>query len=303
MNAIHYDADARDDVRREQLYNGQLFIYSPRPSTLALCDLARELSADAFAPYDPREAQHHMSVERYVAILSELKPRFIHHPKCKEIIPDILADLRCDLETTYFDVPRLRTVTSNGYLTSGLGYAFKPHRDTWYSTPMCQLNWWLPIFDLTADNTMAFHLHYWDRPIKNSSCDFNYQQWQLTGRKVAAKLIKHDTRRQSEACEPLELEPELRVTMRPGGLIIFAAAHLHSTVPNTSGSTRLSIDFRTVHYEDLAARRGAPNIDSACTGTTIHDYLCGSDKSHLPPALCDMYEAGDSEPNLLPVSR
>ena len=70
-------------------------------------------------------------------------------------------------------MPRLRTVTSDGYLTSGLGYAFKPHRDTWYSSPMCQLNWWLPIYETTPENTMAFHPRYWDLPIKNSSNDFN----------------------------------------------------------------------------------------------------------------------------------
>jgi hypothetical protein len=299
MNAIHYDADLHDDVRREQLYDGRLFVYSPRPSTIALCDLAREMCESAFAPYDPREAQHHLSVEKYVEILAKLKPQFIHHPKCKEIIPAILEDRHCELDKTYFDVPRLRTVTSDGYLTSGLGYAFKPHRDTWYSPPMCQLNWWLPVYEITPENAMAFHPHYWDRPIQNSSREFNYQQWQQTGRKAAPKLVSSDTRRQSEALEPIELEPQLRLITQPGGMIVFSAAHLHSTVPNLSGVTRFSIDFRTVHLDDLIARHGAPNIDSACSGTTIHDYLRGSDRSNLPQTICEEFEGMTSESSLV----
>ena len=77
-----------------------------------------------------------MPVEKYVEICTPLKPGFIHHPKTKGLIRDIMEEFRCDLEKTYIDVPRLRMVTSDGYLTSGVGYAHHPHRDTWYSAPM-----------------------------------------------------------------------------------------------------------------------------------------------------------------------
>ncbi|MCH8147975.1 MAG: hypothetical protein IH987_08270 [Planctomycetes bacterium] len=290
MNSVYYNTDINDDLRRERLFEGQLFVGAARESTSALCALARDMCEEAFAPYDPQEAQHHMPVEDYVAILAELKPKFIHHPRCKEIIPGILADCGCDLEKTYFDAPRLRTVTSDGYLTAGLGYPFKPHRDTWYSPPMCQINWWLPVHPIESENAMAFHMHYWDRPIENSSHEFNYQEWNLTGRKQAPKLVKQDTRRQSEATEPLQLDPELRIVTEPGGLTIFSAAHLHSTVPNTTERTRISIDFRTVHMDDLVENRGAPNLDSNCTETTIGDYLRGSDLSHVPEEIAEMYE-------------
>jgi hypothetical protein len=65
---------------------------------------------------------------------------------------------------------------------------------------------------------------------------------------------------------------------------------MHSTVPNTSGRTRFSIDFRTVNLDDVIARRGAANVDSARTGTTLRDYLRGSDLSHVPDELCVLYD-------------
>ena len=163
MNTVYVDPKVSDDVRRERLYNGELFVYSPSSSSLALCQLGREMAEEAFAPYDPREAQHHLPVEEYAAILSELKPKFIHHPKSKEFIQGMLSEFGCDLEKTHFDVPRMRTSTAQGYLTTGIAFAFHPHRDTWYSAPMCQLNWWLPIYDIEAENGVAFHLRYWDQ--------------------------------------------------------------------------------------------------------------------------------------------
>jgi hypothetical protein len=57
---------------------------------------------------------------------------------------------------------------------------------------------------------------------------------------------------------------------------------MHSTVPNTSELTRFSIDFRTVDARDTSQTNGAPNIDSESTGTTMMDYLRGSNLSHFP---------------------
>ncbi len=297
MNALYVDSPMSDDERRRRLYEGQLFVFSARPSGRALCEFARELTEEAFAPLDPRYAQADLPVERYVAILAELKPRFIHHPRSKTLIQTLLADLGCNMDKTYFDVPRLRTVTYGGYLTSGLGYAFKPHRDSWYSRPMCQLNWWLPVYPTEADNTMAFHTPYWDRPVRNSSSEFDYQDWNRDGRKAATRQHGRDTRKQSAALESLQLDPQLRVVTEPGGLMVFSAAHLHSTVPNTTTAARISIDFRTVYTDELRAKTGAPNIDSACRGTTIRDYLRGCDLTRVPEDIRALYEEREPQPD------
>jgi hypothetical protein len=300
MNAVFFDAKLSDDLRRRAVYDGQLFVFSSTPSSRELVDLARGLVEEAFHPHPPPQAQSALAVEQYVAILVTLKPRFIHHPRCKELLPRLLGELGCDLDQTYFDVPRLRTATHGGYLTSGIAYAFHPHRDTWYSAPMCQINWWIPIYPIAPDNAMAFHLNYWGRGVRNSSAEYDYAAWNRDGRPNAARHIGRDTRRQPRADEPIDLDPQVRLICPPGSIIVFSGAHLHSTVPNTSGHTRFSIDFRTVHLADALAEAGALNVDSACTGTTMVDYLRGTDLAHLPPALIDRYQAGNAA--ALPVA-
>jgi hypothetical protein len=63
-----------------------------------------------------------------------------------------------------------------------------------------------------------------------------------------------------------------------------------STVPNTSGRTRFSIDFRTVHVDDVVARREAHNVDSECTGTTLRDFLRGTDLQRIDEEVALAYE-------------
>ncbi len=263
MNSVFFDSALGDDARRERLYAGQLFVYAPVPSALKLVELARELIREAFGTHDPELAQHDMPVEEYAALLAALKPKFIHHPTAKACLQGILRELGCDLSKTYFDVPRMRTATSENYLTSGIAYAFHPHRDTWYSAPFSQINWWLPIFDIQPSNAMAFHPRYWGQPVRNGSREYNYGEWNRTSRQEAAKHVTSDTRKQPKPEEPLELDPP-----------------------------RFSIDFRTVHYDDVVGWRGAPNLDSECTGTTMRDYLRGTDLVHLPEEICSAYEAG-----------
>ena len=289
---IYLDSEISEEAKRSELYRGAIFVRSPSVNTLKLCRLAQEMIEEAFKGTDPLRVHESLPAERSAEILSELKPRFIHHPESKKYIQGILTESGFDLEKTYFDVPRMRTAYPGDYLKSGIAYAFHPHRDTWYSAPMCQINWWMPIYELNGENCMALHPHYFDRKIKNGSSQYNYQRWNQESRFNAAKHVKTDTRVQPHAEEPIELEPQIRLICPVGAAYLFSAAQLHSTVPNTSNVIRYSIDFRTVHIDDVASHTGANNIDSDCTGTTMSDYLRASDLQHLPSELIAEYLEG-----------
>jgi hypothetical protein len=285
MNSIYIDARLSDDARRKALYEGRLFFNSPTLATENFCQFTSDLIREAFHPLDPERAQWDLPVEKFVEILKELKPRFIHHAQSKVYIQRILEQSGCDPEKTYFDVPRLRTSTSNGYLTSGIAYAFHPHRDTWYSAPMNQINWWMPVYQTEEGNGMALHPEYWDKAVPNSSEKFNYGEWINGGRKNSAANVKVDTREQPGPTVALELDSQLRLVSPPGAIIMFSAAHLHSSVPNVTGKTRFSIDFRTINIDDVENGIGAKNVDTASQDLTLGDFLRASDFTRLPEKL------------------
>lgn len=298
MSATLIEPVISDEERRLRLYAGDLVMYTPRESSRAFCEHAWGLIAEAFDPIDPAKAQFELPVEKFVEILAPLKTRFTHHPDSKRLLTNLLEDLGCDVGATYFDVPKLRVVSSDGYLTAGVGYAYKSHRDIWYACPPSQINWWLPISDITERCALQIHPKYFDRPVENNSADFDAYRWNAEGRKSAAQYITSDPRPHPHLQEPLDLDREVLIG-RPGSIILFSAQHLHGTVPNDSGRTRFSIDFRTVHKQDIEEHRGAPLVDNHSTGTTLRDFLCATGYERLSESLIEQYEVGGKQEGVL----
>ena len=83
MATVAFDPKLDDGARRAAVFRGEITVSTPTQTTKAFCAFARELVEEAFGSLDPEVAQDHMSAEEYAAILAELKPRFIHHPRSK----------------------------------------------------------------------------------------------------------------------------------------------------------------------------------------------------------------------------
>ena len=92
MSSVFIDAKVSDEERRTRLYEGDIFVFAPTAATKALIDLARSMLEQAFHPHDPRTVHKEISAEGVAAILAKSKPQCIHHPQCKEIIPQIMRE-------------------------------------------------------------------------------------------------------------------------------------------------------------------------------------------------------------------
>jgi hypothetical protein len=281
MLRLAFNPTGDDAARRAQLFSGTILLQSSTTASRALCSFAQGVVQESFGSSDPEHAQEQLSVEEFIALVAPMKSRFTNAQQTKELIRTYLVEQGIDVEKTYFDVPRMRVVPHSSYLSAGVSYAYKAHRDIWYSSPAAQVNWWLPVWDVTVERTMAFYPSYWDRALANSSADFDYGEWVRVGRAQAVSQVGQDTRKHPLPTEPVNDADEFRYGARMGDAIVFSAAQLHATAPNTSGATRFSMDFRTVHIDDLHSGRGAPNIDSRARGSTLGDFLRVSDFSPL----------------------
>ena len=297
-----YYAPAFDECeRRSLLYNGAIVLLSPNEATGELCGFAREMLCDAFAGAHPQTAQHGVPKQEFASLIAEVKSEFINHPRSRELLRNALLSLGCDVDRTYYDAPRLRVSMSVDSLAAGTvpATARPPfgirglHRDTWYSAPMGQLNFWLPVFPVEPDNALAFHVGYFEEPVSNSSATYDHQDWNQKRRTTEVantdKLNKEATRGLPRALEQIEMARTVVPVPPVGGVINFSGQHLHSTVVNNSGRTRYSIDFRTVNVDDAIAGRGAPNVDAACTGSAFGDFICGADFTAMPAELIEQF--------------
>lgn len=174
-----------------------------------------------------------------------------------------------DPQENVFDPARLRCVFHNGHLSDGSARAYALHRDTWYGNPQSQVNWWIPLHDVNGEESFAFYPEYFSAPVANGSAKFDYKDWM---RVVGWQGIKGGVYDHYPAAEQ-PIEPEKGFTARAGDIVLFSGAHLHGTCKNITGFTRWSLDFRTVHLGDLAAQRGAPNVDNGSLPLAVEGYI------------------------------
>jgi hypothetical protein len=264
------DPDLRDDALREAIYDGKLIVLTRLQAVSDLVEYTRDQLTDLFRPYDPQHAHEFIEPAQMAKLLGEWKPRWIHAERSKQLVCDIITQASLPAEFTHYDVPKPRTSFPVGHLTTGVAFAFPWHRDSWYSAPVQQLNWWLPIFPIRDDNSMAFDMSGFGRAVPNTSDTFDYYR-NNAQRLNTAKQVGREEQSRPGAIDH-KAPQELIVLPSPGSVLLFAGAQLHTSIPNTSGLARYSVDFRTVDARDLVTGRGAPVVDAYCTGTAIRDF-------------------------------
>jgi hypothetical protein len=268
--AVYVDPAVSGDELRGSLYMGNLIVLTRLPAVSALAAHYRDRLEALFAPHDPEFAHEHFSPAEIAELLGPWKPHFIHDPLSKKLVREIVEQAGCDPKQTHYDVPKPRTSFPSDHLTTGIAFAFPWHRDSWYGAPAQQINWWLPAFPVRPDNTMGFDLTKFGRAVENDSDKFDYYKLNMARGTIAAQ-VRQEVQVRPRAMDH-EAPAEVVVLPAPGSILLFAGAHLHRSIPNTSGRSRFSIDFRTVDVSDLRAGRGAPFADVYCTGTAIRDF-------------------------------
>jgi hypothetical protein len=280
MLTLYLNRDVDEPTRRESIYRGDFHLISGNPGALELVDWARTLIGDAFDGVDPERAQFELQLDDFVGRVSGLKTAFTNHERTKELVAAFIVGLGHDPEDTFFDLPRLRVIPSADYLTTGVSYNYKAHRDTWYAQPHAVVNFWTPVYDVVGENVMSMYPWYFDNPIANSSEVFDYDTWVAEARPAAASQVKKDERPHPLPSEPVNDASEIRVAGRAGDVLVFSTCHLHASAPNSSGVTRFSFDLRTISISDHEAGKGPRNIDNAATGSTLGDFLKVADLAH-----------------------
>jgi hypothetical protein len=274
-----------DDARRASLFGGDLYLYTGLEGAHALVDHARSLIGEAFGDVDPERAQYGMDVDEFVSRVSPLKSEFTNGERSKLLSQQFVRDLGCDPELTYFDIPRLRVIPADDFLTAGVSYNYRPHRDMWYGHPQQLVNCWVPVFPVVGDNVMSMFVDYFHRPVRNGSNAYDYDEWVARHRFVAAEKTTKDDRPHPLPFEDIDSRGEIRIAGDSGDVMMFSSNHLHASAPNRSGVTRFSYDLRTIHLDDVRLGRGPANVDSGATGTTLGDFLRVSDLEPLDPAV------------------
>ena len=241
-----------DEQRRESVYGGDLLVFQKIPPVEEFCAFTDTLIREVFGTTDPVRAQFESDRDEYLSREEVLQKRFRKETRARDLFLAALGHVGVDLRRTFWDWLYLRVSPHgeqySGRRTAKLGF----HRDTWSSNVYAQTNWWAPIYPISPGRTIAFYGEYWEKPLKNTSADWDLED--IRSGRSSASLVP-------EPSEPVDTASELRLVIEPGDLLCFSGAHLHASVPNSTGVARFSVEVRTVDAGDVANDRGAPNVD------------------------------------------
>lgn len=245
-----------DDDRGSRVFAGEILVFSDVAAVSDLLAVVDELVVAHLGP-DPELVHHRFEPADLRAAIAALNRAARSDPGVARAFAAAIAATGADLERLCWDRLMLRVQPPAGAATVGtLGF----HRDTWASNVYAQTNWWAPVYPVTEERTVAFYPDYWTRPLANTSA-----AWDVTRIREMPRV--------PAPTQPVDRASELRAVIEPGDLLCFSGAHLHASVPNTTGRTRFSLEVRTVHLDDLEAGRGAPNVDGAAPHVPWH-WFC-----------------------------
>jgi len=245
------------------LFEGAIIRFKGLPEMQALVAFAQAFLAEQCAPHEPATIHRHLDRDALAQRLDAVQRTFSNMPEAKALWRALFEAVGFDADETVRDRLILRfqpPIPRDGEphrarSTATVGF----HRDSWGTNLYAQVNWWAPVYPITAGRTFAFLPELFDRPLPNDSADFDLAAVMDRVRSAGA-----GGERPKMAPRPLEqIDPAdgLPVVIDPGEIIAFSAQHAHVGVPNRTDLTRISLETRTLRLSDQRAGRGAPNVD------------------------------------------
>lgn len=272
MNRIH--TDAPDDLRA-RLYAGDIFRLPPTEASEALVDAVREVVHDALGP-EPRTVHRRLDDGALFARVGAMRRVLFTEPRFWRLARATVAAYGYDPARAAFDPMRLRVVKHLGHENPAARAVYYPHRDTWYAHPQAIVTWWVPLDDLPAEETFVFHPERFATPVPNDSEVFDYDDWVARGwdLRIGWQDPTHGlTAKYPSVLGEVDPGPAVGFACRRADNLLFSGAHFHATRPQAEDTTRFSLDFRVVDLDDVAAGRGAPNVDNRSRGSALPDYV------------------------------
>jgi hypothetical protein len=226
----------------------------------------------AFEPRDPLTAHAGLGNSAHFERFAPLRQGIPRDRIVARLAAEALVSLGVDPTRTAMDRPRIRAISSGAHRIAEALPAYGLHRDTWYANPQAQINHWIPLHDLLAEERMALFPWYFARPIANTSAAFDLAEWDRLGGFQA-----YATPRRTAQPHPVPIaNPPWDEAIRPdvplGSTLRFSGHHLHGPVPHDSGRTRYTLELRVVDVVDLSEGRGAPRLDNASRGDAAARY-------------------------------
>ncbi len=263
-----------DQLIRDTIYQGKIYLFEANETSEYLVERINEELQKTFGE-NPRKAQFEYTDEEYFTEIGKLRKLFYTTPEYIELAKKLMEEFGFDTEENAIDPIRIRVIQHEGHLNPQAVPIYHGHRDTWYSNPQNQITWWIPLHDIEIEESFEFYPEYFEKAVKNDSEAFDYDVWMARGTSKKIGWQNKDTGWKEVYPRLMEevTSDQISVKCKKGQILVFAGQHLHRTIPNITGKTRFSVDFRSVHKEDYEKQIMPKNVDNRSIGSSFKDHV------------------------------
>lgn len=256
-----------DSLDLNGLYAGRCFESLCQQSSMSLVELVFDEWQQIFRCPPQMVHESYSNIE----ILSKLKLlrfQLASMSRVQTLQAEVVLESGFPDKRFLLDALRVRVVTPEMPAISEAKPVFFTHRDTWYANPIDQVNFWIPIHDVSSDSTVEIFTRYFQHPILNNSECFDYGHFSSNVGWQSSKADQPHSYPKS-LIEPNG--PRLSIQGAIGTVWCFSGQHLHRTCRQPLLS-RVSIDFRCCPIQ--ADALSIPHhVDNRSTGSAKDDFI------------------------------
>ena len=234
---------------KTSIFNGKIFISQGFSSLLSLINEVENyflnyfnVSINEFVEDNSIILQEE-EIMKFQKLIKQSKPLY------KKFII-FLKDLDFEIHDTYCDQMTIRFSPSINEDAKGLLRPVKPHRDTWASNFQHQINWWIPLHDLSKQNSIFFIPKYFTKKVKNNSKDWSFELFKQGH-------IKSSTPVSLQNFSPVDYKTK---KLNLGDAFCFSGNHIHGS--KLGSFRRLNLETRTLCKKDLKRFHIPKNVDN-----------------------------------------
>lgn len=256
-------------VSLSSIYRGDLLLFDSESSTQSLRDWCLNCFQESFGASFDITLPVELRKDEFISKATQAKKIFTNDATTKRLLEELVfvrynkySDCRL-----FYDVPRVRIIPNSSYLSSGISYNYKPHRDTWYGGSQRQVNHWISVHNVTKDSTFFIAPSYFGARLENTSDTFDLDKWDQVYRPLTSSNSSKEDRPHPLPVSEIKNSEKIGMVLQEGKEICFSGHHLHGSLENTTPKLRISIDYRVeVFSED---HKPPQNIDSKATGNYL----------------------------------
>jgi hypothetical protein len=248
----------------DAIYGGEVLCWRQSAPVRELIAATRQRLEAEFGAIEPELSHAALSHDEQVARYGDIQRRYSASADIRALWGKVFTRLGFDPTQVFHDRLHLRFQPHHdlerAYPRTRFTSTVAFHRDTWGSNCYAQVNWWAPVWPITAGRTVAIYPSLWARPLANTTKLFDLaavlERARSGGRTALAAddMIPHLSEDVGDA-------PACPVVIEPGDMLVFSGAHAHAGVPNHTRRTRISLETRTLWLGDVRAGHSAPNVD------------------------------------------